>query len=139
MKLSKSYQVKVSFTLSGEIFDFNDENQIKEELTEEISKIALDFDQVDSEEYDECYLDEINDIKIELKEFSYEIRALPFCEHCGENHEEFGIQFNVDGTSWCLDCYNSDGHLSKEQYAEYWEKVRIAYKEYLKKKLEELE
>ena len=137
-KESKSYLVKASFMLKGEMFDFNSEDQLKNEIETVINDIAIDFDQVDDEQYDECYMDEVLNVTVEIQEFSYKIVPLPFCEHCGENHEEFGLQFFDGGTHWCLDCFNSGNDISDEQYNAYIEEEKQAHLKYLEDKLKKL-
>jgi hypothetical protein len=51
---------------------------------------------------------EINGDKIEYVE-------LPFCEHCGDGHEPFGVQIFDGNTHWCLDCYSCDNEITDEQ------------------------
>lgn len=133
-----SYKVKASFMIEGEKFDFNDTDEITKEIEKQISGIGMDFDHVDTEEYDECYLDKVKNVKVEIKEFSYKIVALPFCEHCGEHHEEFGLEFFDGGTSWCLDCLNANEQLSDEEYNHYRREENEAYIKYLEKKLKKL-
>lgn len=67
------------------------------------------------------------------------IKPLPFCEHCGEGHEEFGCEFEVDGTTWCLNCYLSDKNDSRGYlYKYYSDMVKQAEIKYLKNKLNKL-
>ena len=40
---------------------------------------------------------------------------LPFCEHCGEGHEPFGVEIDDGGTGWCLDCYMCSETVTEEQ------------------------
>lgn len=40
---------------------------------------------------------------------------LPFCEHCGEGHEPFGVEINDGGTQWCLTCYSCSYEITDEQ------------------------
>lgn len=67
------------------------------------------------------------------------IKPLPFCEHCGEGHEEFGCEFDVDGVSWCLNCYLSDKPGGSHLYNYYNEMVKKAEIKYLKNRLKKLE
>ena len=67
------------------------------------------------------------------------IKPLPFCEHCGEGHEEFGCEFDDDGTVFCLNCYLSNKPAYPHLYNYYNEMVKKAEIKYLKKKLKTLE
>jgi hypothetical protein len=40
----------------------------------------------------------------------------PFCEHCGENFEDFAVTFDDDGIERCIDCFNCEHDLSKEDF-----------------------
>jgi hypothetical protein len=67
------------------------------------------------------------------------IKPLPFCEHCGEGHEEFGCEFEVDGTVWCLNCYLSDKNDGRGYlYSYYNDMVKKAEIKYLENKLKQL-
>ena len=92
-------------------------------------------------EHDVAYVEgpvKILDLKlVDIQEPT--IKSLPFCEHCGEGHEEFGCEFDVEGTSWCLNCYLSDKPGHTHLYNYYNEKVKKAEIKYLKKKLKKLE
>lgn len=92
-------------------------------------------------EHDVAYVEgtaKIRDIKTVDLDMPSAIKPLPFCEHCGEGHEEFGCEFDVDGTSWCLNCYLSDKQGGQYVYSFYHDMVKRAEIKYLEKKLKEL-
>jgi len=77
-------------------------------------------------------IDTINLIKPEIK-------PLPFCEHCGEGHEEFGCEFSDGGTLWCLECYLSNKNDPKGYLYDYYnDMVKKGHIYYLEKKLKKL-
>ena len=78
------------------------------------------------------------DLKLVDVELPTIIKPLPFCEHCGEGHEEFGCEFDVDGTIWCLNCYLSNKPVHGHLYNYYYEMVKKAEIKYLKKRLKKL-
>jgi len=67
-----------------------------------------------------------------------EFMSLPCCEHCGENHTEFGAEFNVDGVSWCLNCYLTDKPNYSYLYDYYSKLEKEKHIKYLENKLSEL-
>lgn len=63
---------------------------------------------------------------------------LPFCEHCGTNHTDFGCEFD-DGVRLCLDCYLSDKIGSEYLYKHFIKNRDEAHLEHLRSKIKELE
>jgi len=79
-------------------------------------------------------------LTIESKQMSVRYCESPFCEHCGERYDDFGIEISDGNTSWCLDCFLANDDAFTEKEIEEMEKKLIQLKkEYYKNKLEELE
>jgi hypothetical protein len=74
--------------------------------------------------------------KYSLGELNIRYTALPFCEHCGENHEEFGVEIKdpTGGTSWCLNCFTSQYDLCKQDVTKIEKERKKKEKAYYKKK-----
>lgn len=93
-------------------------------------------------EHDVAYVEgpvEILNIETQNLDMPRAIKPLPFCEHCGEGHEEFGAEFDADGTAWCLNCYLSKvgkgyGHM----YKFYQDMIEKAEVKHLEKRLKTL-
>lgn len=93
------------------------------DLEEDVAYIEGDFNIVDIETID----------IVEPK-----FIALPFCEHCGENHTDFGCEFREGGTSWCLNCYLSNKPDANYLYNYYSKLKKEAHIKYLESKIREL-
>ena len=93
------------------------------DLEEDVAYVEGDFEIIDIETF---------------KVVKPTIGPLPFCEHCGQNHMEFGCEFDVDGVQWCLSCYLSDKPNSDHLYAYYADLEKKGQIKYLQKKIEEL-
>jgi recombinational DNA repair protein (RecF pathway) len=61
-----------------------------------------------------------------------------YCEHCGENHEYFGISVLHEGTFWCVTCAEGVVPLSKVQVKEFELKELKERKKWLEKELKKL-
>ena len=115
------------------------EEAMREFLNEEVITRPLGYEW-DMEE-DVAYIEgEVKVLNISASDLVKPvIKALPFCEHCGEGHEEFGCEFEVDGTVWCLNCYLSDKNDGRGYlYGYYNDMVRKAEIKYLENKLKKL-
>jgi hypothetical protein len=110
-------------------------------IKEHIKGIENNFGYEWDLEEDVAYIE--GDLKIlEIKPVNIiepNLKVLPFCEHCGEGHIEFGCEFSDGNTSWCLDCYLSDKPNSSHLYNYYSKLEKKAYVKYLKNKIKEVE
>jgi len=118
------------------------ESNIRSEVEEAVGEIALASEYYDMDEDIEwgVYLE--GDVKVNSQEFSIDIGEKPFCEHCGEKHEDFGIEVHDDGTSWCMSCFlsgSNDDVFSEEELNIIYANEKTLKKEFYKKKLKELE
>lgn len=140
-----SYVVTAKFKVSGILPSFIDkkhiEGNIRSEIEEAVGEIALSSEYYDMDEDIEWGLYLEGDVNIDSDEFSIDICEEPFCEHCGERHTDFGIEVSDGGTSWCIDCFLSgnDEFFSKEELDELYKREKKERREYLLKKLHELE
>jgi len=92
-------------------------------------------------EHDVAYVEgkaEILNMETENLIMPTRIKPLPFCEHCGEGHQEFGAEFDDDGTSWCLNCYLSSKRGSQYVYSFYHDLIKKAEIRHLEEKLKKL-
>ena len=74
--------------------------------------------------------------KYSLAELNIRYTALPFCEHCGENHSEYGVEIQdpSGGTAWCLDCFTTSYELCKQDVATIEKTLEKKEKAYYKRK-----
>lgn len=142
---NRTYIVTAKFRISGFLPDKVTEGHIKSniqsQMRDAVSEIDLSSEYYDGEDDEEwgIYLD--SDIELEMEQIVVRIGIHPFCEHCGENHEDFGIEISDGTTSWCLDCYLSytNNFLTKEDIKEIRSKFKELKKKHLLRELEELE
>ena len=134
---------KMSGILPGYVTKEHIESNIQAAIDEAVGDVALSseyYNMNDDVEW-EVYLE--GKVKVESKEYSVEICEDPFCEHCGERHQDFGIEVHDDGTSWCIDCFLSDGAaddvISKEELKELYKREKKLKVEHYKEKLKRLE
>lgn len=75
--------------------------------------------------------------KYSLGELNVRYTALPFCEHCGEGYDEFGVEIEAPngGTSWCLPCFTTDYELCEQDMATINKTMQRKEKAHYKKKL----
>jgi len=134
---NRTYIVTAKFKMSGFLPDRVSEEHIKSNIQsaiqDAVSEIALSSEYYDDEDDEEWGIYLEDNAKIDLETMRIRICELPFCEHCGEGYTDFGIEIFDGVTSWCLDCYLSDGgdRLSKEDI----EEIRAEFKKLKRKHL----
>ena len=144
---NKTFIVTAKFKMSGVLPGYVEkkhiEGNIQSAIDEAVGDIALSseyYDMNDDIEW-EIYLE--GDVKISSKEFRIDICEEPFCEHCGERFTDFGIEVHDDGSSWCIDCFlsgsDAEDVLSKEELTDLYKREKKERREYLLRKLHELE
>jgi len=76
--------------------------------------------------------------KFSLGELNISYGALPFCEGCGENHDEYGVEIEdpTGGVVWCLGCFSSQYDLCEQDIATIEATRQREEKAHYKKKLE---
>jgi hypothetical protein len=143
---NRTYIVTATFKISGFLPDKVTEEHIKgniiSDIREAVGDIALSSEYYGDDEDEEWEMFLEGDIELEMEEMAVKVCARPFCEHCGENHTDFGAEISDGGTSWCLDCYLSGRNrtnLSKEDIEEIRKSVKKLKRKYLLKQLHELE
>jgi len=139
----KSYLINITLSVSGLVPDMvrieHVKANIQSAIDEAVGEIELcgeyygDFDEVWS-----LFLD--GNAIVNAGEYSVTYCSQPFCEHCGEKHQDFGAEIHVNSTSWCLDCYesNNEKYFSEEDINKMYEEEKKLTKEYYIKKLKEM-
>ena len=144
---NRTFLVTVNFKVSGYLPDMvtkkHIESNIQSEIEESVGEIALSSEYYDMDDDIEWGVYLSGDVKVKTQEFSIDICEEPFCEHCGERFTDFGIEVHDDGSSWCIDCFlsgsDAEDVLSKEELTDLYKREKKERREYLLRKLHELE
>ena len=141
-----SYLVTARFRVYGNphhhLSDEHLKSNIAAAVDEGVGEIEFSGEWYDSQEDWVDALFQEGYTKVELKEFSVSYSESPFCEHCGERHQDFGIMIGDGGTYWCFSCFLSgDGSdfFSEKEIEEMWAEEKRLRKEFYKKKLKEMD
>jgi len=62
----------------------------------------------------------------------------PFCEHCGENFDDFAVVFDDDGIERCYACFTCEHELTVSESKFINEKERLLTIDYYEKKIKKL-
>ena len=135
--------VTVTFEVDWEnMYESHGDPDMEDAMREHLSETTNDIFGYEWDlEHDVAYVEgkvKILNMDAENLDMPTTIKPLPFCEHCGEGHEEFGAEFNDDGTTWCLNCYLSNKKGGYHLYNYYAEMIKAAEIKHLEKKLKEL-
>jgi len=141
MENKKEYLVTLNLKLSGVLPDTISEDHIKNNLIHKIQSECSDIT-LSGEyygDYDDQWLVCVDgDIDAEITEYKINYSENPFCEHCGDNYTDFGVEINVGGTSWCLDCFSNNETLSENEYENILLLEKNKRKKYLQNKVKKL-
>ena len=117
-------KMKFSGMLPNMVIKDHIESKIRNKIENTCNDIVLDGEYYGNYNMEwQIFLE--GDVDINTMEYNITFREEPFCEHCGERYTDFGIEIEDQGTTWCLDCFYSNGHLSDKQYNELSIKERI--------------
>lgn len=142
--MKREFSVTAKFKISGnDIPDFISEEHIISNLKSSIGNAVGEIE-LSSEWYDDSEDDSVwslflyDDINIELNEYSVNYSSEPFCEHCGERWTDFAAEINYGGTSWCLNCFETEGILTEEEIKEISKEQKRLKKEFYQQRLDSL-
>ena len=142
----KTYIITTKFKVSGILPSFitteHIESNIESAIEEAIGETALSSEYYDMDEDIEWAVYLKGNVKvIESKEMAVSICEEPFCEHCGERHQDFGIEVFDGGTSWCMSCFlcNDDDVFTEKELDEIYKEEKKLKRQYLLKQLKELD
>lgn len=142
----KTYIITTKFKVSGILPSFikteHIEANIQSAIEDAVGEIALSSEYYDMEDDIEwaVYL-KGNVNMLDTKEIAVHICEEPFCEHCGERYQDFGIEIFDGGTSWCMGCFlsNDSGTFSEKEIDEIYKEEKRLRRKHLLKLLKELD
>ena len=142
----KTYLITAQFRVSGDFEHHIEEKHIIQNvesgIDEGTGEIELWGEYYGDYDWIETIFGEGTARVTNIKEFEIEYVEAPFCEHCGERHEDFGAQISDGGTHWCLNCFLSGSDknfFSEEEIEEFWKEEKEGRKQYYIKKLKEMD
>lgn len=135
----RNFIVTVTFKMNGEVPKRIPEEYIAGWIAQDFRcETQFSYGDHDFEEYFMAQIGDETTVTAKVKEYSIGYSEEPFCEHCGENHSDYGATINIDGVCWCVNCACLDDNFTESEINKIREKEKEGLKEYYKKKLEEL-
>ena len=137
--VNRNYNIKMEFTMSGEVPRRFTSEQLKEHIEGLLGEVEISSELFDGEKEDYIWTlfpDEYE--TFDVNEFGYRFIESPSCEHCGDNHTDFGIEIYdcESGVNWCINC--GSGYFSTELIKTILKKEKKERKKFLKAKIESI-
>tara|TARA_R110000851_G_scaffold47424_1_gene115056 strand:- start:30066 stop:30518 length:453 start_codon:yes stop_codon:yes gene_type:complete len=137
--VNRNYRIKMEFNLSGDVPAQFTQDQLKNEIESLLGEIEISSEIFEGEREDYVWALFPNDkIEFDIFRYDYTFVERPSCEHCGDNHCDFGVQIyrHDNGILWCWNCGSQ--YLSYSERQTIPKKEKKERKKFLKAKIEAL-